>query len=147
MRLAPEVSRLSGRLVDAALQVHSAIGPGLLESIYESCLAAELDYQRISFARQVGIDIRYREIELESGLRLDFLVQEAIVLELKAVEVLLPVHAAQLASYLRLANLPRGLLINFNVPLIRDGIKRIINPSYSGPLRLDDGSSKEARAQ
>lgn len=116
--------------------MHKAIGPGLLESVYEACFAAELRYKGIEFQRQVGIDIRYRDVELECGLRLDFLIEELIIVELKAVEVILPVHAAQLASYLRLANKPLGLLINFNVPLLREGVKRVINPNYSGPLSL-----------
>lgn len=137
LRLHPDLNRLSGRLVDAAFQVHSTVGPGLLESVYEACLSAELRHQRIPFARQVGIDFRYRDVEIESGLRLDFIVDSHIIVELKAVEGLLPVHVAQLASYLRLSNKPLGLLINFNVPQIRDGIKRIINPDYMGPLRLD----------
>jgi GxxExxY protein len=135
-RLSPQVNDLSGRLVDAAFQVHKALGPGLLESVYESCYAAELRHQQIGFARQVGIDITYGDVELESGLRLDFLVEDMIVVELKAVESQLPVHYSQLASYLRLANRPLGLLINFNVPLLREGVKRVINPNYSGSLRL-----------
>jgi GxxExxY protein len=134
--LSPVVNSLSGRLVDAAFQVHRAVGPGLLESVYEACFAAELRFQKIAFLRQVGVDLRYRDVDLESGLRLDFLVEDTIIVELKAVEVQLAVHAAQLASYLRLANKPIGLLINFNVPLLREGVKKVINPNYSGPLRL-----------
>jgi len=134
--LPAEINRLSGRIVNAAFQVHKAIGPGLLESVYEACLAAELRYQGIEFQRQVGIDVRYRDINLESGLRLDFLIGGLIVVELKAVELVLPVHSAQLASYLRLANKQLGLLINFNFPVIREGITRIVNPQYSASLSL-----------
>jgi GxxExxY protein len=126
--LDPEVNKLSGQLVDAAFQVHRELGPGLIESVYELCFAAELKHRGIQFVRQAAIRIVYREVTLEAGLRLDFVVEDLIVLELKAVEELHPVHSAQLLSYLRLSNKQLGLLINFNVIKIRDGIERIINP-------------------
>lgn len=135
-----ELNHLTGLIVDASLAVHRELGPGLLESVYETCLAAELKHRGVSFHRQVGIDIEYRDVILESGLRLDLLVGGRVVVELKAVEGLLPVHHAQLLSYLRLSRRPVGLLINFNVPIIRDGIVRIVNPDRevlcsSPPLR------------
>jgi iron complex transport system substrate-binding protein len=137
LRLSPVVNDLSGQLVDAAFQVHKALGPGLLESVYESCFAAELQHRGIKFDRQVGVDIRYRDVEIESGLRLDFLVEGIMIVEMKATIDANPVYFAQVASYLRLTNLPLGLLMNFNVPRIRDGIDRVINPAYVGPLRLN----------
>jgi GxxExxY protein len=126
------VNDLAGRVVDAAFQVHRAIGPGLLESVYEGCLGAEFRFREIDFERQIPIPIYYRDILIEGGLRLDFQVESTLIIELKAVELVLPVHLAQLLSYLRLSDQPLGLLINFNVALIRDGIHRIINPSWSG---------------
>jgi GxxExxY protein len=126
--LPPELNRLTGRIVEAAFSVHQQLGPGLLESVYELCLAAELRHSGINFHRQVGVDILYRDVTVESGLRLDFLIENTVIVELKSVEFVLPVHQAQLLSYLRLAKKPIGLLINFNVPLIRDGIERIVNP-------------------
>ena len=121
---------MTGTIINAAYQVHKAVGPGLLESVYDACLAAELRHQEIDFLRQVEIPIFYRDIELLSGLRLDFLIFERVVVELKAVEIVLPVHKAQLLSYIRLANKPVGLLINFNVAVLREGVSRIINPSH-----------------
>jgi GxxExxY protein len=136
--LDPVTNKLSGQMVDAAFQVHRELGPGLIESVYEHCFAAELRHRGIAFVRQAPIQIIYRDVSLDAGLRLDFLVENVIVLELKAVEELHPVHSAQLLSYLRLANKPLGLLINFNVIRIRDGIERIINPSR--PIEAAVGS-------
>jgi GxxExxY protein len=99
-----------------------------MERVYEACLAAEFAYQGLEFVRQPTFPITYRDVLLEEGLRLDFIVASTVLVELKAVETVLPVHEAQVLSYLRLTGLPVGLLINFNVPVLREGVKRIINP-------------------
>jgi GxxExxY protein len=122
----PELNRLSGQVVDSAYRVHSRLGPGLLESVYEVCLAHELKQRGLSVERQVEVPVQYDNLRLDAGLRLDLLVQRSVVVELKSVEALLPVHTAQVLTYLKLTGCRVGLLINFNVPLIRDGIKRMV---------------------
>ena len=124
--LPTEVNDLTGEIVDAAFKVHSALGPGLLESVYETCLVHELRTRGLALERQLALPIEYGGLCLDSGLRLDLLVQDTVVVELKAVEHLLPVHKAQLLSHLRLTGKPVGLLINFHVPLIKDGIQRMV---------------------
>ena len=106
--------------------VHSELGPGLLESVYETCLAYELHQRELTWVRQVTIPITYGNIRLESGLRLDLVVDNCVAVELKAVEALAAVHTAQMLTYLKLSGLRLGLLINFNVLLIEDGIKRLV---------------------
>lgn len=120
-----KVNELSKVVVDAAFTVHDKLGPGLLESVYEVCLVHELEKRRLRLQRQIPVPIRYDGIQLDAGLRLDLLVEDCLVIELKAVEQLLPVHEAQLLTYLKLTGHRLGLLVNFNVPFIRDGIKRI----------------------
>lgn len=117
---------VTGRIVDAAFKVHSNLGPGLLESIYEMCLVHELSKRKLSVRRQVPVPIIYDSIRLESGLRLDLVVESGVIVELKAVSELTDVHKAQVLSYLKLSGLRLGLLINFNVPVIRQGIVRLI---------------------
>jgi GxxExxY protein len=117
----------SRAIVDAAIKVHSALGPGLLESVYEACLAHELGQRGLGVERQVSLPVRYAGIVIEAGLRLDLLVEQCVVIEIKAVEALLPVHTAQLLTYLKLGDYPLGLLLNFNVPHMKQGIKRIAN--------------------
>lgn len=112
-------------MVDAAFAVHKTLGPGLLESVYEVCLAHELEKRRLTVVRQVTVPVLYDGVRLEAGLRLDLVVEDCVVVELKAVEALLPVHTAQVLTYLKLSGHRLALLINFNVPLIRDGIKRL----------------------
>ena len=114
----------SFRVIGAAVAVHRALGPGLLESAYQSALAVELECQRIPFERELPVPVRYRDRTLDTRYRLDFLVGGALVLELKSIEALLPVHSAQLLTYLRLGGFRTGLLINFNVRLLRQGIVR-----------------------
>jgi GxxExxY protein len=118
---------LSREVIGAALDVHRELGPGLLESAYEECLCHELMLRRVPFARQVPLAVRYRGLELDCAYRLDVVVDGLVVLELKSVEALLPIHQAQLLTYLRLSNLWLGLLINFNVPRLMDGVKRMVN--------------------
>ena len=122
----PEVNQLSKVVVDAAFTVHNKLGPGLLESVYEVCLAHELEKRGLRLQRQFPVPIVYDGLQLDAELRLDLLVEDCLVIELKAVEELLPVHEAQLLTYLKLTGHRLGLLVNFNVPLIRDGIKRIV---------------------
>lgn len=117
---------LTGHVVDAALEVHSELGPGLLESAYEQCLAHELEIRGFEVKRQPVLPVRYKGLELDAGYRLDLLVNERVVVELKAVRHLDDVHWAQLMSYLRLAEKNVGLLINFNTRRLKDGIKRIM---------------------
>jgi GxxExxY protein len=121
-----KVNELSGVVVNAAFTVHNKLGPGLLESVYKVCLAYELRKIGVNAERQVEIPVIYDNTRLETGLRIDLLVENSIVIELKAVEQLLPVHEAQILTYLKLTGRRLGLLINFNVPLIRDGIKRFV---------------------
>jgi GxxExxY protein len=113
-------------VVDAAYRVHSALGPGLLEAVYEVCLCHELRKQEIPFQSQLVLPVFYDGIMLDAGLRLDLLLDDCLVVELKAVEKTLPIHEAQLLTYLKLTDKRLGLLINFNVPLIKDGIKRMV---------------------
>lgn len=111
-------------IIGAAIEVHRQLGPGLLESTYEECLCHELHLRRIRFQRQLDLPVLYKGLKLNCGYRLDLLVEDTVLVEVKAVEQLLPVHEAQLLTYLRLAAKPVGLLINFNVPLLKDGIRR-----------------------
>jgi GxxExxY protein len=118
---------ISGQIVDSALAVHRALGPGLLESVYQHCLALELADRRLSAARQVSLPILYKDRRIDAGLRIDLMVADLVIVEIKAVERLLPVHEAQLLTYLKLSGRHLGLLINFNVPVLRDGVKRLAN--------------------
>jgi len=108
------------------MAVHTALGPGLLESDYEACLCYELSQMGIPFQRQVPLPVAYRGVRLDAGYRLDLLVSEELVVEIKAVDALLPLHQAQLLTYLRLSGLKRGLLLHFNVTSLRQGIKRMV---------------------
>ena len=121
-----ELDVLARVVVDAAFAVHTALGPGLLEGVYEVCLAHELTKRGVRVERQVALPVIYDGVKIEAGLRLDLLVENQLIVELKAVETLLPVHKAQVLTYLKLTGKTLGLLINFNVPLIKEGIKRII---------------------
>lgn len=122
----PQTEAIAGAVIDAALKVHRSLGPGLLESVYEACLCHELARRGIPFQRQVSAPIVYDGLRLESGLRLDLLVSDAVVVEIKAVEALRPLFTSQLLTYLKLADLRLGLLINFNVSLLKHGIKRVV---------------------
>jgi GxxExxY protein len=113
-------------VVDAAVKVHRALGPGLLESVYEACLCYELSKRGIPYQRQVSLPVRYEEVFIETGFRLDVLVDECVIVELKSIEAIAPIHEAQLLTYLKLANLRLGFILNFNVPLMKQGIKRMV---------------------
>ena len=119
------MTELTEQIIGAAIDVNKALGPGLLESAYEECLAHELSVADISFERQVPLSVTYKSLRLDCRYRLDFLVEKTVVFELKAVEGLQPIHEAQLLTYLKLGGWPIGLLINFNVPVLKKGIKRM----------------------
>ena len=120
------INRISHNVIGAAIEVHRQLGPGLLESAYRECLAREFTLRGIPFEREKPIRLEYKGIVLEAGYRLDFLVADCVVIELKAIEALAPVHDAQLITYLRLGGWRLGLLINFNVPVLKSGIHRRI---------------------
>jgi len=117
---------LTREVIGAAIEVHKLLGPGLLESAYEECLARELVLRNIRFERQKPAPVVYKDVKLQCGYRMDFLIDGRVVLELKAVEALAPVHEAIVLTYLRLSGCRLGLLINFNVPILKDGIRRFI---------------------
>lgn len=121
------INDITGDIVDAAMRVHTALGPGLLESAYETCLAYELRRRGRRVVAQLGLPVVYDRVRLDAGYRIDLLVDDRVIVELKAVECLLPIHRAQLLSYLKLSGCKVGLLINFNVLRLKDGIKRIVN--------------------
>ena len=120
---------ITDRIIGAAIEVHRTLGPGLLESVYEECLEHEFRLRKVPFERQRRVPVAYKGHPVGVDLRMDFLVDDRVVVELKAIEKLLPVHGAQLLTYLRLTGKPLGLLINFNVSLLRDGIRRVIHTS------------------
>ena len=124
--LPPETEALAKQTVDAAMKVHRALGPGLLESVYEKCLTHELRTREIAVQAQVNVPVVYEGLRLESGLRLDLLIDKQLIVEIKAVEEMSRLFKAQVLTYLKLTNLRLALLINFNVPLLRDGIHRVI---------------------
>lgn len=122
-----EVNDVSGQVVDAAMRVHSVLGPGLLENAYEVCLKYELEKRGLKVEQQVGLPVVYDGVRMDVGYRLDLLVDGCVIVELKAVDRLTPVHEAQLLSYLKLSGKKVGLLINFNVAQLRNGTKRMVN--------------------
>ncbi len=121
-----ELNRLTEKIIGAAIEVHRHLGPGLLESTYEACLEYELQEAGLSVERQKSLPLVYKKIKLDQGYRLDLLVEKQVVVELKTVEKLTPVHNAQLLSYLKLSGCKVGLLINFNVKLLKYGIRRFV---------------------
>ena len=122
-----QLNIISDLIVDAAIEVHRVLGPGLLESVYEMCLAFELRLRGLTVSPQQLCPLVYKGMNLDVGYRIDLVVNDAVVIELKTVERLMPIHEAQLLSYLKLCNRRLGLLINFHVPVLKDGIQRIIN--------------------
>ena len=136
-----DVDRLTHEIIGAAIAVHRALWPGLLESAYEACLAFELTERGLKVEQQKPLPAVYREVKVDCGYRLDLLVEDSVIVELKSVDQLAPIHDAQLLSYLRLADLQVGLLINFNVKVLTDGIRRRVNhlpddPSLRSPRAL-----------
>jgi len=122
-----DIDRVATAVVDAAYTVHKALGPGLLEHVYEVCLAHELTKRGFYVQRQVEMQVQYDGIRFNAGYRLDLVAENAVIVEIKSVEAILPVHKAQVLTYLKLADMRLGLLINFNAALIKDSIKRIAN--------------------
>jgi len=127
------IEKLGRAILDSAFSVHRALGPGLLESTYQACLYQELLDKGIFVEKQKALPVIYKTLHLECGYRIDLLVENQIVVELKSVEGLAPIHVAQILTYLKLSNKNLGFLINFNVPLLKEGIKRVVN-NYESPL-------------
>ena len=119
------LNELSAKVIGLCIEVHRETGAGLLESAYEECLAYELSRNGLRFERQKEMPLRYKDVLLDCGYRLDFLIEDSLIIELKAVDKVLPIHQAQLLTYLKLSQKPLGLLINFNVPMLKDGIERM----------------------
>lgn len=119
------INEISGEILDASITVHEELGPGLLESIYEECLTIELEERMMHIQRQVELPISYKDKKLNNRLRIDLLVENQVIIELKSVEKLLPIHQAQLMTYLKLSKKDLGLLINFNEKLLKNGFRRI----------------------
>lgn len=135
-----DIEGLASIAVDCGLTVHRELGPGLLESAYETVLAALLAQRGLFVERQKLIPIRFRDLVIQEGFRADILVERSLLIELKAVEKLLPVHGKQVLTYLRFMNLPVGLLMNFNVPMFREGLRRIVDNhtrTASSPLKIN----------
>ena len=133
-----DLNQLSSEIIGAAIQVHQTLGPGLLESVYQKCMIIELQRMNLSVESEIPLTITYRDqVVTKDDFRLDLVVEDTIIVELKSVEEIKPVHQKQLLTYLRLTNKPLGLLLNFNVPLLKDGITRIItkNPLPDFPLK------------
>jgi GxxExxY protein len=122
-----EVNSLTHAIISAAIEVHRALGPGLLESAYEACLRCELEELGLRVECQRPLPIVYKSVRLQCGYRLDLVVEDQVIVELKSIEELAAIHEQQLLSYLRLANLKLGLLINFNVPVLKQGVRRVVN--------------------
>ena len=120
-------NRITEQIIGAAIEVHRALGPGLLESAYEACLAFELAQRDLKVERQKPLPLIYKQVELDCGYRLDLFVEDLVIVEIKAVDQLAPIHQAQLLSYLKLSDCKVGLLINFNVKLLKNGIRRVVN--------------------
>jgi GxxExxY protein len=120
-------NQITQGLIGAAIEVHRVVGPGLLEATYQQCLARELALRSIPFERELAVGLNYKGLQLERAYRIDFLVSGRIVVELKSVENVMPVHRSQLLTYLKWSGLKLGLLINFNVPLLKSGIHRVVN--------------------
>src|ERR1035441_6699014 len=127
-----DLNGITHGIIAAAIEVHRQLGPGLLESAYRECVCYELSQMGLAFTREVPLPLRYKPLKLDCSYRIDLLVEDEIVVELKSVEQTMPVHSAQLLTYLKAANKQVGLLINFNVPVLKDGIRRIVN-DYTGP--------------
>ena len=131
------LDELTDRIIGAAIEVHRALGPGLLESAYESCLAFELMQRGLKVEQQKPLPVIYKDVKLDCAYRLDLLIEDAVIVEVKSVDSLAPIHHAQLLSYLKLSGCKLGLLMNFNVTALKNGIRRVVNnlPERTPPLR------------
>jgi GxxExxY protein len=132
MQAQAPVDVITGQIIGAAIEVHRILGPGLLESTYRRCLRFELAAGNLRFVAEPAVPILYKGLELDAHYRIDLLVEELVVVEIKSVDGLVPVHDAQALTYMRLTGSPAGLLINFNVPRLVDGVRRLINPHVRG---------------
>ena len=121
-----EFDALSNRVIGLAIEVHRRLGPGLLENTYKQCVAYELSNNVIPFQMEVGLPVRYKDVQLACGYRIDLIIDSRLILELKCVDKLLPIHEAQLLTYMKLSDIGTGLLINFNVRILKNGIKRFV---------------------
>ena len=139
-------SELTHLIIGAAIEIHRNIGPGLLEAVYEECLARELTLLDLPFERQKPIPLVYKDLKLECGYRLDFLVAGRVVVEIKSIEALAPIHESVMLTYVRLSGSPLGLLINFNVPVLKDGIRRFVW-HYQEKDNAETPSNAEARGE
>jgi len=128
-----KLNQITEAIIGAAIEVHRALGPGLLESAYEACTAFEVAQRGLRVEEQKPLPVVYREVRLDCGYRLDLLVEEAVIVEIKAVERLMPIHQAQLLSYLKLSGCKVGLLINFNVEILKHGVRRVVNNFPDSP--------------
>jgi len=133
MQAQAPIDIITRQIIGAAIEVHRILGPGLLESTYMPCLQLELATGKLRFVAERDVPIRYKGLELDAKYRIDLLVEDVVVVEVKSVECLLPVHQAQVLTYMRLTGCPAGLLINFNMFRLIDGVKRLINPQVCGP--------------
>lgn len=122
-----KINTITGKIVDRAYKLHSALGPGLLESVYERCLELDLREAGLKVQSQVGVPLRYKKLAFDTGYRLDLLVEDTVIIEVKSVEVLAPVHFSQLLTYMKLYDKPIGFLINFNSKSLKDGLHRLVN--------------------
>ena len=144
------IDDITGAIVDAAMKIHIGLGPGLLESVYEAVLARNLERQGFHIERQKIVVFEYDGMVFDEGFRADLIVNGCVIVELKSVEALAPVHSKQLLTYLRLMNLPVGLLINFGAATLKEGLHRIVNhhqPSESSPLRVNQQGSSRGGAE
>lgn len=137
----PDVNRVTGLIIGAAITVHRALGPGLLESAYQACLVYELRSVGVDVEEDIRLPLNYRAVKLERGYRIDIRVNASVIVEVKCVSKLAPIHDAQLITYLKLTGCPMGLLMNFNVPLMKQGIKRLVHPAIRAQVLAT--SSKE----
>lgn|SRR5690554_6404119 len=122
-----EINAITGKIIDTAFKLHSALGPGLLENVYEKCLEMDLREAGLEVESQVGVPLKYKNFAFDTGYRLDLLVEKTVIIEVKSVEILAPVHYSQLITYLKLYNKPVGLLMNFNSKYLKDGLHRLVN--------------------
>lgn len=121
------INQITEKIIGCAIEVHRTLGPGLLESAYEECLCYELKLTNVSYERQVALPVIYKGVKLDCGYRMDLVVEDLVIVEIKAIEKLLPIHEAQLLSYLKLRDKRVGLLLNFHVSVLKNGLKRIVN--------------------
>ena len=138
-------NEITEAIIGAAIEVHRHLGPGLLESVYEECLCYEFSQRGLRFQRQLALPVLYKGIKLDCGYRIDLLVEDVVVVEIKSMEALLPVHGAQLLTYLKICNKRVGLLINFNVPVLTKGLKRVANDYQDPAPRLCVSASNPKR--